>query len=116
MLFRSKRKGSWIKTGITKSEKLFEAWGWWAVVIARFMPWARVFIPAIAGISKMNYYKFFSANLVGAIAWGTGLTFAGYYSASIPWVKNASYIIAACFILGSIAAGVRVWLRNRKNG
>ena len=114
--YLDKRKGSWIKTGITKSEKLFEAWGWWAVVIARFMPWARVFVPAIAGISKMNYYKFFSANLVGAIAWGTGLTFAGYYSASIPLVKNASYIIAAFFILGSIAAGVRVWLRNRKNG
>lgn len=114
--YLDKRKGSWIKTGITKSEKLFEAWGWWAVVIARFMPWARVFVPAIAGISKMNYYKFFSANLVGAVAWGTGLTFAGYYSASIPWVKNASYIIAAFFILGSIAAGVRVWLRNRKNG
>lgn len=114
--YLDKRKGSWIKTGINKSEKLFAAWGWWAVVIARFMPWARVFVPAIAGISKMNYYKFFSANLVGAIAWGTGLTFAGYYSASIPWVKNASYLIAAFFIIGSIIAGLRVWLRNRKNG
>ncbi|MEY3406863.1 MAG: hypothetical protein RLZZ556_935 [Actinomycetota bacterium] len=112
--YLDKRQGSWIKTGIEKSEKLFQAWGWWAIVIARFMPWARVFVPAIAGIAKMNYYKFFSANLVGALAWGTGLTLAGYYSASIPAVKNASYLIAGFFITASIVAGIRVWLRNRR--
>ena len=112
--YLDKRKGSWIKTGIEKSEKLFQAWGWWAIVIARFMPWARVFVPAIAGIARMNYYKFFSANLVGALAWGTGLTLAGYYSASIPAVKNASYLIAGFFITASIVAGIRVWLRNRR--
>lgn len=113
--YLDKRKGSWIKTGIEKSEKLFTAWGWWAVVIARFMPWARVFVPAIAGIARMNYYKFFSANLVGALAWGSGLTFAGYYSASIPEVKSASYLIAGFFITASIIAGIRVWLKNRKS-
>jgi membrane-associated protein len=67
----------------------------------------------IAGIAKMNYYKFFSSNLVGALAWGTGLTVCGFYSAEIPAVKNASYLIAAFFIIGSLVAGVRVWLRNR---
>jgi membrane-associated protein len=78
------------------------------------MPWARVLIPAIAGISKMNYYKFFSANIVGAIAWGVGLTVTGYFAASIPAVKNASYAIAGFFILASLIAGIRVWLKNRK--
>ncbi|MBU6143916.1 MAG: DedA family protein [Acidobacteria bacterium] len=112
--YLDKRKGTWIRTGIEKSEKLFQAWGWWAIVIARFVPWARVFVPAIAGIARMNYYKFFSANLVGALAWGTGLTLAGYYSASIPAVKNASYLIAGLFITASIVAGIRVWLRNRR--
>ena len=79
------------------------------------MPWARVFIPVIAGISKMNYYKFFSANLVGALAWGVGLTLAGYYAATIPVVKNASYGIAIFFISLSILAGIRVWVRNRRS-
>ena len=113
--YLDKRKGKWIKAGIERSEKLFYAWGWWAVVIARFVPWARVFVPVIAGIAKMNYYKFFSANLVGALAWGTGLTLAGYYSASIPAVKNASYLIAGFFIFASIIAGIRVWYLNRKS-
>jgi membrane-associated protein len=112
--YLDKRKGKWIKRGIERSEALFTAWGWWAVVVARFMPWARVFVPVVAGIAKMNYYKFFSSNLVGALAWGTGLTLAGYYSASIPAVKNASYLIAGLFITASLIAGLRIWLQNRK--
>jgi membrane-associated protein len=113
--YLDKRKGDWLRNAITKSEMFYAAWGWWAVVIARFMPWARVLIPAIAGISKMNYYKFFSANAVGALAWGTGLTVAGYFAASIPAVKNASYAIAIFFITLSLLAGLRVWLKNRKS-
>jgi membrane-associated protein len=113
--YLEKRKGQWLQNAIAKSEKFYLAWGWWAVVIARFMPWARVFIPVIAGISKMNYYKFFSANLVGALAWGVGLTLAGYYAATIPVVKNASYGIAIFFITLSILAGIRVWIRNRRS-
>lgn len=113
--YLDKRKGDWLRNAIAKSEKFYAAWGWWAVVIARFMPWARVLIPAIAGISKMNYYKFFSANAVGALAWGTGLTVAGYYAASIPAVKNASYAIAIFFISASLIAGLRVWFKNRKS-
>lgn len=114
--YLDRRKGKWLREGITRSDKLFNAWGWWAVVISRFMPWARVFVPVIAGISKMNYYKFFSANLVGALAWGVGLTLCGYFSASIPLVKNASYLIAGFFILASLVAGFRIWLINRRSG
>ena len=112
--YLDKRKGKWIKKGIEKSEALFLAWGWWAVVVARFMPWARVFVPVVAGIASMNYYKFFSANFVGALAWGVGLTMAGYFSASIPIVKNASYLIAGVFITASLIAGIRIWLLNRR--
>lgn len=113
--YLDKRKGKWLQSAIAKSEKFYLAWGWWAVVIGRFMPWARVFVPVIAGVAKMNYYKFFSANLVGAVAWGVGLTVAGYFAASIPAVKNASYAIAAFFVIASIIAGVRSWVINRKS-
>lgn len=113
--YLDKRKGEWLRAAIVKSEKFYAAWGWWAVVIARFIPWARVFIPPIAGIAKMNYYKFFSANLVGAITWGTGLTVAGYFAASIPAVKNASYAIAVFFIAASLIAGARAFVKNRGN-
>lgn len=112
--YLDKRQGRWLQNAIVKSERFYAAWGWWAVVIARFMPWARVFVPVIAGVAHMNYYKFFSANAVGALAWGTGLTITGYFAATIPAVKSASYGIAIFFITASIIAGVRAWLKNRK--
>ena len=112
--YLDKREGPRLKSAIAKSEKFYAELGWWAVVVARFMPWARVLVPAIAGIARMNYYKFLSANLVGGLAWGVGLTLAGYYAATIPAVKTGSYAIATFFIVGSIVAGIRSWLKNRK--
>ena len=112
--YLDKREGPKLKSAIVKSEKFYADLGWWAVVVARFMPWARVLVPAIAGIARMNYYKFLGANLVGALAWGVGLTLAGYYAATIPAVKTGSYAIATFFIVGSIVAGIRSWLSNRK--
>lgn len=111
--YLDKREGPRIRTAIEKSEKFYSDLGWWAVVVARFIPWARVLIPAIAGIARMNYYKFLGANLTGALAWGVGLTLAGYYAVTIPAVKSATYAIATFFIIGSLVAGVRSWLHNR---
>jgi membrane-associated protein len=112
--YLDKREGPKLKSAIAKSEKFYQQLGWWAVVVSRFMPWARVLVPAIAGIARMNYYKFLGANFVGAISWGVGLTLAGYYAATIPAVKTGSYAIATFFIVGSIIAGIRSWLANRK--
>jgi membrane-associated protein len=70
-------------------------------------------MPALAGISKMDYYKFFSANAVGAVVWGSGLTIAGYFTYSIPGVRSAVYIIALVVITLSVIAGVRTWRANR---
>ena len=112
--YLDKHQGPKLKSAIAKSEKFYAELGWWAVVVARFMPWARVLVPAIAGIARMNYYKFLSANLVGALAWGIGLTVAGYYAATIPAVKTGSYAIATFFIVGSIVAGIRSWMHNKK--
>jgi membrane-associated protein len=74
-----------------------------------------VLVPVIAGIGKMNYYKFFAANLVGAVLWGFGLSMAGYFAASIPLVKNISYFLAVFFIAASLVAGIRAWYKNNKS-
>jgi len=112
--YLDKRQGRWIQAGIRKSEDFYNRWGWAAVVVGRFIPWARVFVPPIAGIAKMNYYKFFSSNLLGAVVWGCGLNVTGYFAASNPALEKASYAIAAFFILASVAVGARSWLKNRK--
>jgi membrane-associated protein len=112
--YLDKRQGKWIKKGIEKSELFYLRYGWWSIVVARFIPWARVIIPALAGIGKMNYYKFFSANLVGALLWGCGLTLAGYFTYSIPWVRPIVYVIAVVVIVLSVFAGVKTWRENRQ--
>ena len=103
-----------IKLMIERSERFYEQTGWWAVVAARFFPWIRTFVPPIAGISKMNYYKFLSANALGALLWGVGITLAGYYAATLPWVKTSSYTIAAFFITASVASSLVNYLRHRR--
>ena len=99
---------------IANAELYYEKSGWWAVVAARFFPWIRTFIPPIAGASKMNYYKFLSANALGALLWGVGITLSGFYAATLPIVKTWSYAIATFFIVASVLSGVVNYLRRRQ--
>lgn len=112
--YLDRRGGRRTRAMVVKTESFYRKYGWWAVVVARFMPWARVFVPVVAGVGRMNYYKFLSSNIVGALAWGVGITLTGYYAASIPGVKSAAYIIAAFFITASIVFGLRTWYTERK--
>ncbi len=112
--YLEKHKGPKIQKMIEKSERFYEQTGWWAVVAARFFPWIRTFVPPIAGASHMNYYKFLSANALGALLWGVGITLAGYYAAEIPWVKTSSYAIAAFFITASVVSSLVSYRRHRQ--
>jgi membrane-associated protein len=100
---------------VARSEKFYGHSGWWAVVAARFFPWVRSFVPPIAGAAKMNYYKFLSANALGALLWGVGITLAGFYSARFPWVKGSSYAIATFFITASLISATWNYFRAKRD-
>jgi len=110
--YLEKRNSPRVQRMIASSERFYSHTGWWAVVAARFFPWIRTFVPPIAGASKMNYYQFLSANVIGALLWGAGITLAGFYSATLPWVKTSSYAIATFFIAASIVSGLVNYLRR----
>ena len=110
--YLDKRESPRIQRMIVNAERFYEQTGWWAVVAARFFPWVRTFVPPIAGASKMNYYKFLSANLLGAVLWGAGITLAGFYAHSLPWVKTSSYAIAAFFIIASVVSAIANYIRR----
>jgi membrane-associated protein len=112
--YLDKRTSPRIQKMVARSERFYAHSGWWAVVAARFFPWIRSFIPPIAGAAKMNYYKFLSANAVGALLWGVGITSAGFYAATLPWVKNSSYGLAIFFIGGSIVSATWNFFRARE--
>jgi membrane-associated protein len=99
---------------VARSEIFYKRNGWWSVFAARFIPWVRTFVPTIAGASKMNYYSFSSANVIGALVWGVGITLAGYYTATLPWVETWTYSIAAFTIVASITYALVDYLRHRQ--
>lgn len=107
------RRGRWVQTGIAKTERFYTLFGWWSVVVGRYVPWGRVFVPAVAGVSDMAYWRFVTANVVGAFTWGVLITLMGYFAASIPAVRPIAYGIAGVVILASIVAGIRAWRLDR---
>lgn len=113
--YLEKRSSPRIERMVKRSEDFYEKYGWSAVILARFYPWIRTFMPPIAGIGKMNYYKFLAANALGAFLWGVGITMLGYFAASIPVLKDSSRAIAAFFIILTIALTIRNYLRSKRD-
>ena len=110
-----RRNSKRMQNMLARSESFYEKYGWWSVVIARYIPWVRTFVPPIAGTVKMNYYKFLSANALGAFLWGVGITLAGFYSGSISWVKDISYALAIFFISASLISAFMNYLREKRD-
>jgi membrane-associated protein len=107
------RRASRAARHVERAERFYDRYGWWAVVVARFIPWVRTFTPILAGIARMPYPRFASANLVGAGAWGSGLVALGYVASSVPAVKWAAYAVAGTAILASIVVPLVGWVRAR---
>ncbi len=73
---------------VDKSAEFFERHGPKTVVIARFVPVMRTFVPVMAGTSKMHYRTFVTYNVVGGMLWGFGVPALGYFLGQIEFVKN----------------------------
>jgi membrane-associated protein len=111
--YLSRRTGRWTRGAIARTERFYELFGWWSVVIGRYIPWGRVFVPPVAGIAGMAYLRFVTANLVGALTWGVAITVLGYFAAVNPQVRVVSYAIAGVVITASVIAGIRAWRLDR---
>jgi len=113
--YLEKHSSARIERMIARAEDFYAKYGWSAVIIARFYPWIRTFMPPIAGIGKMNYYKFLAANALGAFLWGVGITMLGFYAASIPALKDSSRGIAAFFIALTLFLTIKNYLRSKRD-
>ena len=113
------RKRPMWSAGLTRAEAFYERLGALSVIVARFIPWARTFVPFAAGVAKMNYYRFLITNAVGALIWAVGITAMGYFAAANPVVRAISFSIAGFFIIMSLVymayIGVRAVIRRQRN-
>ncbi len=63
---------------VVRAQGFFDKYGSKAIVLARFVPIVRTFMPVTAGIGKMNAKVFTTYNVVGGVVWGGGVTLAGF--------------------------------------
>jgi membrane-associated protein len=92
----------------------YEKYGGITLVLARFMPFLRTFVPFVAGVAEMSRPKFSFYNVAGALLWVLGLVTAGYLFGNIPWVQlNLSKIIWAMIIIPGLVAVYGAWRVSR---
>ena len=85
----------------------YEKHGGKALVLARFVPAVRTFVPIVAGMADMHYSKFISYNVFGGLLWGAGMSLAGYYLGSvIPDVDKYLLPIVLAIIFLSVLPGI----------
>ncbi|MCC7499201.1 MAG: VTT domain-containing protein [Bryobacterales bacterium] len=87
---------------LARTRAFYEKHGGKTIVYAQFVPILRTFAPFIAGVARMNYWRFFSFNVFGAIGWITSMTCLGYYFGSIPVVRRHFEKFVVLVILISI--------------
>lgn len=93
-----------------RAHAFYEKWGGITVILARFFPFMRTFIPFVAGIAQMSRAKFSLYNLAGGAIWVVGLVTAGYFLGSIPWVKeNLDKIIWATILIPGVVVIAGAW-------
>lgn len=108
-----KRVGTTIKSGsflgrfisqehVEKAQLFFNKHGGKTVLIARFMPFIRTFIPFVAGASRMNYRYFLMYNIIGGALWTAVCVLAGYFFGNIPIVKDNFSIVVLAIIFISV--------------
>ncbi|HEY5835225.1 DedA family protein [Streptomyces sp.] len=92
---------------IATAERSFQRWGVWAVFFGRFVALLRIFAGPLAGVLRMPYGRFLTANALGGILWAGGITAAIYCAGQVvePWLKRFGYVglgVAVLFGLGSL--------------
>lgn len=102
------------KEHLDRTQRFYERYGGKTIIIARFVPIVRTFAPFLAGVGAMNYTKFLSYNIVGAILWVCSLSFAGYYFGELEIVKNNFGLVVIAIIIISVMPAIIEFLRARK--
>ena len=87
---------------VDKSAAFFEKHGPKTVVIARFVPVMRTFVPVMAGTSHMRYRTFVTYNVLGGLLWGVGVPALGYSLGQIEFVKNNIELILLAIVFLSV--------------
>jgi membrane-associated protein len=98
------------RRGFDQAHAFYEKYGGITIILARFMPFVRTFVPFVAGVAEMTRSKFTFFNVVGAVIWVVGLLSVGYLFGNLPIVQqHLSKIIWALIIVPGLIALFGAW-------
>lgn len=113
-VFRWENSRFFNRQAFDQAHAFYERYGGITIILARFMPFVRTFVPFVAGVAEMTRSKFIAYNVIGALIWVVGLLLAGYLFGNLPFVQtHLSKIIWALIIVPGLIALFGAW-RARK--
>jgi membrane-associated protein len=98
---------------LQRAHDFYERHGGKTIIIARFMPIVRTYVPFVAGLGAMPYLRYLAFCVIGAIAWVGSICTVGYFFGNIPVVKSNLTLVIMAIVLVSISPGIVAWLKNR---
>ena len=100
---------------VVAAQNFYDRHGGKAIILARFMPLVRTFVPVVAGIAKMPYRRFAMFNIVGGASWILTMTFLGYFLAgTFPGIAKRIEIVILVIVFLSITPGLLSWWKSRR--
>jgi len=110
-VFRAEDSRWFNRRHLERTHAFYERHGGKAIIIARFVPIVRTYVPFVAGIGAMPYARFLAFSIAGALAWVVSLCLAGYWFGNIPAVKENLAAVIVVIVALSLAPIVLEFLR-----
>jgi membrane-associated protein len=98
---------------LKRTHEFYERHGGKTIIIARFVPIVRTYVPFVAGLGTMPYLRYLAFCVAGALLWVVSLCLAGYWFGNLPKVKENLTIVILAIVAISVSPGVIAWLRSR---
>lgn len=99
---------------VDQTAAFFERHGARAIILARFVPIVRAFVPVMAGTSRMDYRLFLTFDIIGGLLWGAGVTTLGYFLGQVDFVRENIEVILILVVLVSVTPVIIELIRARR--
>jgi membrane-associated protein len=101
---------------LRRAHEFYERHGGKTIILARFVPIVRTYVPFVAGIGTMSYARFLAFSVAGALLWVVSLCLAGYWFGNIPLVKDNLGVVIVIIVAISLTPIAVEFLRARRSG
>jgi membrane-associated protein len=108
-------KSRWFNPAhLARAHAFYEKHGGKTIILARFVPIVRTYVPFVAGVGAMPYARYLTFCILGACIWVVSLGLLGYWFGNQPMVKNNLTAVILIIVAVSVSPGFIAWVRSRR--